>query len=86
VEAARRAQAQEQLKRRAAQKAAPIRDRATMLAYAGATPLGAPDRSFKLFFLFLLPFAFALVDAARRVVGDDQPAAADPGRPKGRPG
>ena len=86
VEAARRAQAQEQLKRRAARKAAPIRDRATTLAYAGMTPLAAPDRSFKLFFLFLLPFAFALVDAARRVVGDDRPAAADPGRPRGRPG
>jgi hypothetical protein len=86
VEAARRAQAQERLKRRAAEQATPIRDRATTLAYAGVTPLGAPDRSFKLFFLFLVPFAFALVDAARRVVGDHQPAAADPGRPKGRPG
>ena len=86
VEAARRAQAQERLKQRAAEKAAPIRDRATTLAYAGVTPLGAPDRSFKLHFLFLLPFAFALVDAARRVLGDQQPAAADPGRPRGRPG
>ena len=86
VEAARRAQAEEQLKQRAAEKASPIRDRATTLAYAGATPLGAPDRGFKLHFLFLLPFAFALADAARRVVGDQQPAAADPGRPEGRPG
>lgn len=86
VEAARRAQAAERLKQRAALKSAPIRDRATTLASAGVTPLGAPDRSFKLFFLFLLPFAFALVDAARRVVGEQHPAAADPGRPKERPG
>jgi hypothetical protein len=86
VEAARRAQAQERLKRRAAQQAAPIRDRAAPLAYAGVSPLGAPDRSFKLVFLFLLPFAFALVDAARRIGGEERPAAADPGRPEGRPG
>jgi hypothetical protein len=86
VEAARRAQAQEQLKKRAAQQAAPIRDRATALSYAGMTPLGAPDRSFKLYFLFLIPFAFALVDAARRVLGEQTPTAADPGRPEERPG
>jgi hypothetical protein len=85
VEAAKRAKAQEQLKQ-APHKAAPKDERAAALGYAGVSPLAAPDKSSKLFFLYLIPFAFALVDAARRVLGEQRPTAADPGRPEERPG
>jgi hypothetical protein len=84
VEAAKRARAQEQLKQ--PQKAVPKDERATALGHAGLSPLAAPDKSSKLFFLYMIPFAFALVDAARRVLGEQTPTAADPGRPEGRPG
>jgi hypothetical protein len=84
VEAAKRARAQEQLKQ--PQKAVPKDERATALGHAGLSPLAAPDKSSKLFFLYLIPFAFALVDAARRVLGEQTPTAADPGRPEERPG
>ena len=84
VEAAKRAKAQEQLKQ--PQKAAPKDERAAALGYAGVSPLATPDKSSKLFFLYLIPFAFALVDAARRVLGEQTPTAADPGRPQERPG
>ncbi len=85
VEAAKRAKAQEELKG-APHKAAPKDERADALGQAGVSPLAAPDKSSKLFFLYLIPFAMALVDAARRVLGEQSPTAADPGRPPTRPG
>ncbi len=85
VEAGRQAKAQEELKR-AARKARPADERAAALGQAGVGPLASPDKSSKLFFLYLIPFAMALVDAARRILGEQSPTAADPGRPPTRPG
>ena len=85
VQAGKRAKAQERLKR-AGRKSAPDEERAAALGTAGVSPLATPDKSSKLFFLYLIPFALALVDAARRVLGEQRPTAADPGRPPTRPG
>lgn len=86
AEAARRAETHERLTRHVKHSAAPARERAAVLSYGGVTPLGAPDHSSKILLLFLFPFVFALAAAARRVEDEDRAAAAEPGRPEGRPG
>jgi hypothetical protein len=86
AEAARRAATHERLTKHVKHRAAPVSERAAVLSYGGITPLGAPDRSSKILLLFLLPFVFAFAAAARRVEDEDRAAAAEPGRPEGRPG
>ena len=86
AEAARRAETHERLTKHVKHKAAPANERFVAITYRRVTPLGAPDKDFKLLLLFLLPFVFALAAAARRVEDDDRAADAEPGRPEGRPG
>jgi hypothetical protein len=86
AEAARRAATHERLTGHVKHRAAPAAERVAELSYGGITPLGAPDRTPKVLLLFLLPFVFAFAAAARRVEDEDRVAAAEPGRPEGRPG
>jgi hypothetical protein len=86
AEAARRAETHERLTKHVKHRAAPANERFVALTFGGATPLAPPDKDFKILLLFLLPFVFALAAAARRVEDEDRAAAAEPGRPEGRPG
>jgi hypothetical protein len=86
AEAARRAETHERLTKHVKHKAAPANARFVAITFGGVTPLGPPDKDFKILLLFLLPFVFALAAAARRVEDEDRAAAAEPGRPEGRPG